>query len=137
MKKLWTENEPEHHGHYHSFPKLRFHPRPVQKPHPPVLLGGSAKRLFDRVAAMADGWAPWEIVPDKLAAGRRLLNDACERIGRAADTASITVFTNNRDPGVINAYSAAGADRVVITMGSMPRHNPFARLEQIAKLAAS
>ena len=124
-------------GKHFSVENMPLEMRPVQNPHPPILLGGSAKRLFDRVAAMADGWAPWEIVPDKLAAGRRLLNDACERIGRAADTASITVFTNNRDPGVINAYSAAGADRVVITMGSMPRHNPFARLEQIAKLVAS
>lgn len=137
MKKLWTENEPEHDGHYYSFPKLRFHPPPVQKPHPPILLGGGAKRVFDRVAAMADGWAPWGIAPDELAAGRRLLNDACDRIGRAGDSASITVFTNNRDPDVIDAYSAAGADRIVITMDSTPGRNPFARLEQIAKLAAS
>lgn len=137
MKKLWTENEPEHDGHYHSFPKLRFHPQPVQKPHPPILLGGSTKRVFDRVAAMANGWAPWGIAPDELAAGRRLLNDACDRIGRAGDTASITVFTNNRDPDVIDAYSAAGADRIVITMDSTPGHDPFARLEQVAKLAAS
>ena len=137
MKKLWTEDEPEHDGHYHSFPKLRFHPRPVQTPHPPILLGGGAARVFDRVAAIADGWAAWGIAPDELAAGRRLLNDACDRIGRAGDTASITVFTDNRDPGVIEAYSAAGADRVVITMGSTPRHDPFARLEQIAKLAAA
>ena len=136
MKKLWTEDEPEHDGHYYSFPKLRFHPQPVQKPHPPILLGGSAKRLFDRIAAFADGWAPWGIAPEGLAAGRRLLNEACERIGRAADTTSITVFTPDRDPGVIDAYSAAGADRVVVTMDSTPRHDPFARLEQIAKLTA-
>lgn len=86
---------------------------------------------------MANGWAPWGIAPDELAAGRRLLNDACDRIGRAGDTASITVFTNNRDPDVIDAYSAAGADRIVITMDSTPGHDPFARLEQVAKLAAS
>lgn len=93
--------------------------------------------MFDRVAAIADGWAPWAIAPEELAAGRRLLNDACDRIGRAGDTASITVFTNNLDPDVIDAYSAAGADRIVITMDSTPGHDPFARLEQVAKLAAS
>jgi probable F420-dependent oxidoreductase len=137
MKKLWTEDEPEHDGHYHSFPKLKFHPKPVQKPHPPILLGGGAKRLFERVAGMADGWAPWQIAPDDLAAGRRKLDQACERIGRAPDTVSITVFTSRRDTGVFDAYARAGADRVVITMGSEPRHDPFGRLEQIAKLVGS
>ena len=92
--------------------------------------------MFDRVAAIADGWAPWGIAPDELAAGRRLLNDACDRIGRAGDTASITVFTNKRDINVIDDYSAAGADRIVITMDSTPGRHPFARLEEVAKLAA-
>ena len=55
MKKLWTEDEPEHDGHYYSFPPLKFHPRPVQKPHPPILLGGGSKRLFDRIARWAAG----------------------------------------------------------------------------------
>lgn len=135
MKKLWTEIEPDHDGHYYSFPPLRFHPQPVQKPTPPILLGGTSKRVFDRIASWADGWAPWAISPDELAVGRRALDEACDRAGRDTDTTSISVFTSNRDPDVISAYSSAGADRIIITMDSTPERDPFVRLEQIAKLA--
>lgn len=135
MKKLWTEEEPEHDGEYYSFPPLRFHPQPVQKPTPPILLGGSSKRVFDRVAGWAHGWAPWGISPDDLAAGRTALHEACDRTGRDRDTVSITAFTANRDPDFISGLAGAGADRIVITMDSTPAHDPFARVEQIAKLA--
>jgi probable F420-dependent oxidoreductase len=134
MKKLWTENEPEHDGRYYSFSPLKFHPQPVQKPTPPILLGGGSKRLFDRTAALADGWAPWQIDPDALVGGRRKLGEAWDRAGRAGQP-STTVFTNKRDPDVVTAYSEAGADRVVFTMASTPDRDPFGRLEEIAKLA--
>ncbi len=81
-KKLWTEDEPEHKGSYYRFPPLRFHPAPVQKPGPPILLGGGSKWVFSRVAVWADGWAPWMISPEDLAAGRRELDRECERVGR-------------------------------------------------------
>ncbi|NQW18018.1 MAG: LLM class F420-dependent oxidoreductase [Chloroflexi bacterium] len=135
MKKLWTEHEPEHDGHYYSFPPLRFHPQPVQKPTPPILLGGGSKRLFDRIASWADGWAPWGPSPDDVSTGRSALDAACERAGRDPKTASVTAFTGTRDVDAFKAYSAAGADRLVITMDSTPGRNAFGRLEQIAKLA--
>ena len=133
MKKLWTEDEPEHAGRYYRFPPLKFHPRPVQQPGPPVLLGGSSKRVFRRVAAWADGWAPWMIGPEDLAAGRRELDRECERVGRDSATASITVFLSGSDPSDVAAYAQAGADRIVFVVASTPDRDPLGRVEGIAK----
>jgi probable F420-dependent oxidoreductase len=133
MKKLWTEDEPEHTGSYYRFPPLRFHPRPVQRPGPPVLLGGGAKRVFKRVAEWADGWAPWMISPDDVAAGRRELDSECEQLGRDPSTATITVFSRGADQWKTEDYARAGADRIVFTLGSTPDLDPFGRAEEIAK----
>lgn len=135
MKKLWTEDEPEHDGHYYSFPPLKFHPRPVQKPHPPILLGGGSKRLFDRIARWADGWAPWSPSPDDVARGRAALNAACEAVGRDAAEVSVTAFTGLRDADSFAAFEAAGVDRLVVTMASTPDRQPFARVAKIAQAA--
>ena len=132
MRKLWTEEEPEHSGRYYSFPPLRFHPKPVQQPGPPVLLGGSARRVFSRVAAWADGWAPWLMSPEDVAAGRRELDRECERAGRDPATASITVFVDGSDHDSISGYAQAGANRVVFTVPSTLDRDPFALVSEIA-----
>ncbi|HEV8533978.1 MAG TPA: TIGR03619 family F420-dependent LLM class oxidoreductase, partial [Methylomirabilota bacterium] len=48
MKELWTKREAEFHGKYYDFPPVRSYPKPAQKPHPPVLLGGGAKNVLQR-----------------------------------------------------------------------------------------
>ena len=133
MKKLWTEDEAEYTGSYYRFPPLRFHPKPVQKPGPPILLGSSSKRVFGRVAAWADGWAPWMISPDDLAAGRRELTRECELVGRDPATTTITVFLSRSKGWNVRDYSEAGADRIVFTVASTPDRDPFGRVEEIAK----
>jgi probable F420-dependent oxidoreductase len=135
MKKLWTEDEPEHDGHYYSFPPLKFHPQPVQKPTPPILLGGGSKRLFDRIAGWADGWAPWSPSPDDVVRGRAALVAACGAVGRDAGEMSVTAFTGSRDAETIAAFEAAGVDRLVVTMASTADRKPFSRVEEIARAA--
>ena len=51
MKKLWTLEEAEHHGTYYDFPPVKCYPKPAQKPHPPVILGGMARNVLQRVVA--------------------------------------------------------------------------------------
>jgi probable F420-dependent oxidoreductase len=135
MHKLWTEKEPEHTGTYYRFPPLRFHPQPVQRPRPPILLGGTAPQVFQRAATLADGWAPWMIDPEGLAAGRQHLQREFEKAGRDPGTAHVTVFVSSPDNDIVQKYQAAGADRLVFTMGSRPTADPFGRLETLAKAA--
>ena len=132
MKKLWTEDEPEHTGRYYSFPPLRFHPRPIQDSGPPVLLGGSSNRVFRRVATWADGWAPWMISPNDLAVGQRELERECERVDRDPTTTTTTVFSSTSNPWKVNEYVDAGAERIVFTVESTPDHDPFGQIETIA-----
>ena len=55
-QRLWAEPEVEHHGEFFSFPPVAFEPKPVQRPHPPVLVGGESKAALRRAARDADGW---------------------------------------------------------------------------------
>lgn len=56
LKTIWTEPEVEFHGSFYDVPRSRVEPKPVQTPHPPVLLGGGAERALRRVGRIADGW---------------------------------------------------------------------------------
>src|SRR5437016_11340399 len=58
MKAIWTEDEAEYHGQHVSFDPIWSWPKPVQEPHPPVLVGGNGKKVLDRVVACGDEWMP-------------------------------------------------------------------------------
>src|SRR2546429_42399 len=64
MKTIWTEDEAEYHGRYVDFDPIWSWPKPVQKPHPPVLVGGNGEKVLDRVLAFGDGWMPNRIKPE-------------------------------------------------------------------------
>ena len=70
MKELWTKDEAEFHGRYYDFPPVYCYPKPVQKPHPPVLLGGNAPNVLQRVARWGDGWLPTRVSPAQVEEGR-------------------------------------------------------------------
>ena len=58
MKAIWTKSEPEYHGEIVDFPKMRTWPKPVQKPHPPVIVGGAFPHSARRAIRYGDGWVP-------------------------------------------------------------------------------
>ena len=95
MKAIWTEEEPEFHGRYVNFDKCWAWPKPAQKPHPPILMGGDGPTTFDRVLEYCDGWMP---ISGRAAEGPSLpekiqtLKHRAEDIGRDPDSINITVF---------------------------------------------
>jgi probable F420-dependent oxidoreductase len=74
MKELWTRDEAEYHGQDYNLPPLLSFPKPVQKPHPPIFLGGTARHVFSRIAEWGDGWMPNRIDADTIRRGRNTLN---------------------------------------------------------------
>ncbi len=56
LKATWTEAEPEFHGEFYELPRCRVEPKPVQQPHPPILMGGGAEVALRRIGRVADGW---------------------------------------------------------------------------------
>jgi probable F420-dependent oxidoreductase len=95
FKKLWSPGPVEHQGEFYSFGPLRCEPLPVQRPHPPIWIGGHSKAALRRTARYADGWHPLgtvataELRPPEFAAMLDELKRLTEAEGR--DYAGITI----------------------------------------------
>lgn len=68
MKELWTSESPSYKGAHHSFSGIRFEPKPVQKPHPPIWVGGESRRAVERAVKHGDGWHPVGLTPEEMGA---------------------------------------------------------------------
>jgi probable F420-dependent oxidoreductase len=114
MKECWTKPEAEFHGKYYDFPLVRSYPKPAQKPHPPVILGGGAKNVFKRIVQWGDGWLPTSVGPGVVREGRAALDRLAKEAGR--DPASITISVHGQpaDRDLLRRHFDAGAARVVI-----------------------
>ena len=134
MKELWTKDEAEYHGRYFDFPLVRCYPKPVQKPHPPVLLGGMARNVLRRVVAHADGWLPNRVTPADVEDCRARLDALAGEAGR--DPASLTISVYGQDPNreLIQSFLNAGANRVVVRPEFCSNEEDMGReLERIAE----
>lgn len=137
MKELWTKTESEYHGKYYDFPKVYSFPRPAQRPHPPVLLGGLARNVFKRVIDYGDGWMPNRVTPEQIAQGRATLDELAGISGRDPSSISVTVFGQPADADLIGQLKEAGADRVVVRLETADEEASLANLEKIAETVLS
>ena len=135
MKSLWTEVESEYHGRYYDFPSVYSFPRSVQRPHPPVYLGGMARNVFKRIVEWGDGWMPNRVTPDDIRSGRQKLDALAVEAGRAPDSISISVFGQPADRDLISDLFDAGADRVMVPVetADVDEDAAFERLSRIAE----
>jgi len=132
MKELWTNDEAEYHGHYYDFPKVRVFPKPAQKPHPPVFLGGAAANVFKRVVTYGDGWMPVRATPDSVRAGRAALDELADAAGRDPKSIQILIYgASSRDE--INQMEEAGADMATVRLPSTAHGEAIPGLEQLAE----
>ena len=133
MKSLWTEVESEYHGNYYDFPAVYSFPRPTQRPHPPVYLGGMARNVFKRVVEWGDGWMPNRVTPDDISTGRQRLNELASEAGRDPGSIIISVFGQPADRELVTSLLEAGADRVMIRVETAEQDATFAQLDEIAE----
>lgn len=114
MKELWTKDEAEFHGRYFDFPPVYCYPKPAQKPHPPVILGGHAPNVLQRIIRWGDGWLPNRANPPMVEDSRKQLDAMAAERGRDPSSISITVSGQPPDRDVIESFLDAGADRVLV-----------------------
>ena len=102
IRELWTSNDPTFKGKYCSFSNITFLPKPVQKPHPPIWVGGESRRAMRRAARFCNGWYPIDsnpqfplVTPDLLAAEMNRLATYAEREGRDPDEIEVIYRTHN------------------------------------------
>jgi len=114
MKELWTKPEAEFHGKYYDFPPVRSNPKPLQKPHPPVLLGGDAPNVLERIMAWGDGWLPNRVTPEQLREKRATLDRLARAAGRDPAAITISVHGQPADRDLIQRLHDGGANRVIV-----------------------
>src|SRR5437016_8665259 len=137
MKELWTKEEAEYHGTFYDFPAVRSFPKPAQQPHPPVLLGGSARNVFQRVVAWGDGWMPIRVTPEEVKMGRATLDALAAADGRDPSAIDITVFGQTSDPEALHRFAEAGANRVIVRLSTTLNDVALTELEQMAERVLS
>jgi probable F420-dependent oxidoreductase len=140
LQALWTQETPHFKGEFYQYDGLKFSPKPLQSPYPPILIGGASKAAHRRVARFGDGWHTLRQSPAQVAAGRQQIRDLTKEAGRdsapfkysitlhfsangkAPDTPveDRTALTGTDDDIIdtIKAYEAAGLDEIVVGASS-------------------
>jgi probable F420-dependent oxidoreductase len=133
MKELWTRDEAEFHGNLLDLESSWAWPKPVQQPHPPIILGGAAgPKTLAHIVEFCDGWMPIygrHSIADKI----RELNAAADRSGR--DPASLEVGVSNapRDMAKLEELAAAGVSRVVFNLPPVAESIVMEKLDKYAQ----
>ena len=107
MKAIWTQDEASYHGEHVNFDAIWSWPKPVQQPHPPVLVGGNGDRVLQRVVAFGDEWMPNRAhgLTERIAELQRLAEEA----GR--DAIPVTLSGARPDPELVKRGEEAGVHR--------------------------
>jgi len=136
MKALWTEEEAQFHGKMVSFDPVWLYPKPAQRPHPPILLGGESDHTLKRVVEFCDGWFPRARPGFTAKEAVERLRRAAAAAGRDFATLSISVFRAPADAGVLGDYRQAGIARAVLEVPDGSRDEILRLLDKHASLAA-
>ena len=134
MKILWTEKDPKFNGKYFNFDGLQFEPKPIQKPYPPLLIGGTSRRAIERVVEHGDGWhalsqSPQDIAPvvnelrqrrsDTIDVSVRSMTTIMDRSWDRPVEERVTMKgTLEELTAMLQAYEHAGVDEVVLDSDS-------------------
>ncbi len=136
MKAIWTEDEAEFHGRFVNFDPIWSWPKPVQKPHPPIVVGGDGPHALQRVLEYGDEWMPipgrGEIpLPERIAELNRFAREA----GRGP--IPVSIYGTLPQPDVIQGYAEAGVERCIFWLPSTPAEEALPFLDRWAELAKS
>lgn len=113
-KRLWTESIVQHEGPIFPFEPVRFEPKPIQKPYPPITIGGESEAALRRAVRSADGWMGMEHTPETAAVAVGRLEALLRECGRRRDTFTVTVQADVRTADEGKAFADAGVDRLLI-----------------------
>jgi probable F420-dependent oxidoreductase len=123
FKTLWTSDHPTFAGEFFRFDDLGFQPKPVQKPHPPIWVGGNSPGAFRRVVTYGDGWHATYLQPDELRVSLDKLRAAADAAKRPFDTIELSMRVRNTGMlsaskqeviDLLGAYKRAGLTHVML-----------------------
>jgi probable F420-dependent oxidoreductase len=119
MRALWAEPVPSFQGRFVSFDGVLQRPRPVQRPHPPIVLGGHNPRAYRRAMRYGNGWYGWDLTPEQAAESIAALRAAGERPAELGELEVTITPPGTPDPGTVRRYADAGVHRLVVQPSTM------------------
>jgi probable F420-dependent oxidoreductase len=132
MKEIWTKEEAEYRGEFVKFDKMWSFPKPAQKPHPPIIMGGDGPTTFDRVLEFCDGWMPIAARTTGLIDKIHALQRRAKEVGRPP--IPVTAFMVKPDRAALDPLEAAGVERAIFGLPSEGRDTILPKLDEYAKL---
>jgi probable F420-dependent oxidoreductase len=129
MIEIWTKDEPEFHGQYVDFDPIGIWPKPIQKPYPPIYVGGGSQ-AFERIAEFGDAWLANGLPPGKL---EPMMGELREVAGRGVP---VSVFNASSEPENLEAYAQLGVKRVLLGLPTLPKGETLDHLDNLAGAVA-
>lgn len=141
IKTCWMDEASEYHGKYYDFPPVRCFPKPVQRPHPPIYLGGImfgdqwAKRVFTRIARYGNGWLPVVQNVAQVVDGQQQLAEAAVAAGRDPATLRVRVLGAQhqwRKRQHLDAFAAVGVEEMILWLNGRSTDDIRRELDALA-----
>ncbi len=136
MILIWTKSKPEYHGEFVNFDPMMTWPKPIQKPHPPVIVGGAFPHAARRAIRYGQGWIPIAgrgDITDQIPAFRKMAEEA----GRDPATLPISLFSAKEDLDTLKRFRDLGVARVTVALPSAPADQVLPILDRWAALRAA
>jgi alkanesulfonate monooxygenase SsuD/methylene tetrahydromethanopterin reductase-like flavin-dependent oxidoreductase (luciferase family) len=132
LKQIWTQDEAEFHGRYIDFDPIFSWPKPIQRPHPPIYIGGESRAAMERLRTVGDGWLPQAATaPEKLREVRQWLAD------NDRPDVPVTIWGAGRDKATLAGYAAAEVDEVSFLLPTRPESATLRDLDELTALVRS
>ena len=118
MKTLWCDELSSFQGKYFSFEAAYQNPKPVQRPHPPLIFGGESRAALRRVATLGQGWFTFNVTPESLAHGIDILQPLLEEQGRTISDISISVTPDRKhiNQESLKRFEELGAEQIILPL---------------------
>ena len=130
IQAIWTTDESEFHGKFVNFDKMREFPKPYQKPHPPIIMGGEGAKAIECAAELCDGWAPWCMEWSQAKEAIAELKKQAAANGRDPSALEISLFEASiPEEKTIAEMEAVGVKRIILTTYGQSREKALPKLD--------
>lgn len=138
MQQLWTEPLAEFHGEFYDLEPCRMDPKPLQKPHIPIIVGGHSPAGFKRAAKYGAGWYGFQLDLENTASVITALDAALAEEGRSRDDFELIITPPYRvSIDMVQGYAELGVDRLIVHLGSQKQERVDARMKEMELMVES